>query len=208
MELWLQVTSGRGPAECQWVVAQLLRVLCEEAKQAGVSAELLEASPGDAPSTLRSVLLSVQGEGAEALAASFVGSVKWSGPSAFRPHHKRQNWFVGVERFTLPQTPKWSERDLEFSTLRASGPGGQHVNKTESAVRVLHRPTGLSVVGREERSQQQNKKLALARLAALLEGRAQQAAASADKARWNQHNSLERGNPVRTYVGADFRRKS
>lgn len=208
MSVWLQITSGRGPAECQWVVARLVPVLVAEAEAAGMQAELLEAVDGDEAGTLRSALLSLAGDGAEALAAAWLGSVKWSGPSPFRPHHKRQNWFVGVERFAVPEQPVWSERDLEWSTMRASGPGGQHVNKTESAVRVLHRPTGISVVAREERSQQRNKQLALARLAAQLAEREEQAAASADKARWTQHNSLERGNPIRSYTGADFRRKS
>lgn len=207
MSVWLQITSGRGPAECQWVVAKLVPVLVEEGLAAGVAAELLSAVDGDEAGTLRSALLSLAGEGAEALAAAWLGSVKWSGPSPFRPHHKRQNWFVGVERFAVPEQPVWSERDLEFSTMRASGPGGQHVNKTESAVRVLHRPTGIAVVAREERSQQQNKKLALARLAAELASRGEQAAADAAQQRWDQHNLLERGNPTRTYSGPEFRRK-
>lgn len=207
MNLWLQLTAGRGPAECQWVVAQLLRALTREAEAAGVAVELLEAVAGEQAGTLRSALLSVSGaDGALLeLVGQWVGSVQWVGRSPFRPHHKRQNWFVGVERFDVPQTPAWSERDLEFATLRASGPGGQHVNKTESAVRVTHRPTGLSVVGREERSQQQNKRLALARLAVMFAEQGQAAQASAEQQRWDQHNSLERGNPIRTYMGPEFR---
>lgn len=207
MNLWLQLTAGRGPAECQWVVAQLLRVLSKEAQAAGLAVELLEAVPGEEAGTLRSALLSLGGadEALATLAASWVGSVQWVGKSPFRPHHKRQNWFVGVERFDVPLKPEWSERELEFETLRASGPGGQHVNKTESAVRVTHRPTGLSVVGREERSQQQNKRLALARLAAMFAQRGERAQADAVQQRWDQHNSLERGNPIRTFAGPDFR---
>jgi peptide chain release factor len=189
------------------VVAQLLPILCGQAQQAGLVAELIDAVPGQEPDTLRSAMVALAGADAAllALADSWVGSVQWVGKSPFRPHHKRQNWFVGVERFAVPQVPQWSERELEFHTLRASGPGGQHVNKTESAVRVVHKPTGLAVVAREERSQQQNKKLALARLAALLAEKGQQAQAAATQERWDQHNSLTRGNPVRTYAGRPFR---
>ena len=87
--------------------------------------------------------------------------------------------------------------------MRSSGPGGQHVNKTESAVRVTHISTGLSAIGREERSQYLNRKLALARLNRLLE---QKAAAGAQKERrekWDVHNRVERGNPVRVFKGDD-----
>lgn len=207
MSVWLQITAGRGPAECQWVVARVLHILCAEAAAAGLAAELTAAIPGERPETLFSVLVSLVGPAAESLAASWVGGVQWIGKSPFRPHHKRQNWFVGVACFRLPERPQWSERDLEFSTLRASGPGGQHVNKTESAVRVVHRPTGLSVVAREERSQQQNKRLALARLAALLLARDQRDAADAERRRWHLHNALERGNPSRIYAGPEFQRR-
>lgn len=209
MNLWLQITSGRGPAECQYVVARLLPIVEREAQAAGLSCQLIDASEGDEGKTLRSAMLSLSGDDAAlaGLAARWVGSLLWIGKSPFRPHHKRQNWFVGVERFEVPEQPAWHERDLEFSTLRASGPGGQHVNKTESAVRVVHRPSGLSVVAREERSQQQNKRLALARLAALFEQQGQHSQASAERERWDQHNSLQRGNALRTFVGPDFREK-
>ena len=209
MNLWLQITSGRGPAECQYVVARLLPLLEAEARAAGLTCELLEAIDGEQSKTLRSAMLSVGGEESTlaAFAARWVGSILWVGKSPFRPHHKRQNWFVGVEHFAIPSQPAWHERDLEWSTLRASGPGGQHVNKTESAVRVVHRPSGLSVVAREERSQQQNKRLALARLAALFEQQEKQSLASADRERWDQHNSLERGNALRTFSGPEFREK-
>jgi peptide chain release factor len=209
MNLWLQITSGRGPAECQYVVAQLAPIAEQEAKALGLGCEPIDAVSGDESKTLRSVLLSLSGEESalSAFAARWVGSILWVGKSPFRPHHKRQNWFVGVERFEVPTAPAWHERDLEFSTLRASGPGGQHVNKTESAVRLVHRPSGLSVVAREERSQQQNKRLALARLAALFEQQGKDQHASAEKQRWDQHNSLERGNPIRTFAGPDFRER-
>ena len=202
MSLWLQLSSGRGPAECQWVVAQVLGKLRAEAAAAGVALEVLEAEPGDQPHTLLSALVSLTGDGAEALATSWVGTVQWIVKSPYRPHHKRQNWFIGVERLAVPERPQWSERELVFSTMRSSGPGGQHVNKTESAVRVTHTPTGLSATAREERSQQQNRKLALARLAAQFEARAGAAEQEQQQARWQQHNTLERGNPVRVFRGS------
>jgi peptide chain release factor len=157
------------------------------------------------------VLLGLEGpSGGEAALAAFlrgwVGPVRWSARSPFRPEHKRRNWFVGVGTLAVPVKLHWTERELHWDTMRASGPGGQNVNKTESAVRLTHVPTGLSVVAREERSQHQNRRLALARLAALFDaqGRALQGKAAQD--RWAQHDDLERGNPVRLYAGPDFTR--
>lgn len=210
--LWLQLSAGRGPAECQRVVARLLPIVCAEAAALGLRSELLEATAGAAPDTLASVLLAIEpkvyGSDPEALAAGWVGTVQWIGKSPFRPHHKRQNWFVGVERFALPARPDFQEKDIEIAVLCASGPGGQHVNKTQSAVRVVHRPTGLSAVARQERSQHQNRRLALARLQALLQARLAGAAQDAEHARWQEHDALVRGNPVRIYVGEEFGRRA
>lgn len=209
--LWLQLSAGRGPAECQRVVARLLPIVCEEAAALGLSTTLLEASAGQQVQTLLSVLLAVEpkvyGSDPEALAATWVGTVQWVGRSPFRPHHKRQNWFVGIERFALPERPDFAERDVEIALLCASGPGGQHVNKTQSAVRVTHRPSGLSVVARQERSQHQNRRLALARLQALLAARADGVAQDAEHERWQEHNQLTRGNAVRVYAGDDYERR-
>ncbi len=94
---------------------------------------------------------------------------------------------------------------MRFEPTKASGPGGQHVNKTESAVRATHLPTGLSCVAREERCQHRNKELALARLAQTIAGRGAQAEADARRDAWTRHDALERGNAVRVYTGPEFR---
>jgi peptide chain release factor len=98
--------------------------------------------------------------------------------------------------------------DIDYQTLRASGPGGQHVNKTDSAVRATHRPTGLVATAQEQRSQHANRKLARLKLAMMIE---EQRGVSRDKARrsqWSLNQQLERGNPVRTYKGVRFTPKS
>jgi len=201
---WLQITSGRGPAECCWVVAQLIQTILREAKENSIAAHVLEAIPGEQPRTLRSALIVLEGERALDFSSQFTGTVQWIGTSPFRPRHKRHNWYAGVESITFPEHPVWSEQDIKIETMRSSGPGGQHVNKTETAVRAVHVPTGLSAIAREERSQYLNRKLALARLSQLIKGVSRKDYEQAQKERWNAHNSLERGNPVRVFEGPEF----
>ena len=208
-KVWLHITSGRGPVECQLAVAKLADVLAKEARKAGLACDVLEVVEGRERGTALSALLSVEGASARAFAEKSRGSVLWICVSPVRPGHKRKNWFVGVEVLSPPEAGATTLRlqDITFEAMRASGPGGQHVNKTESAVRATHRPSGLVATAREERSQTMNKKLALARLAAMLAEGAAAAVADAEHDRWSQHDALERGRPVRTFEGSSFRER-
>ncbi|MFA5950283.1 MAG: peptide chain release factor H [Hyphomicrobium sp.] len=205
--IWLQITAGRGPAECQLAVANLAAILEKEARNEGLACEVLDAVEGDTRGALLSALLSLEGRGARTFASRSEGSVLWICPSPLRPTHKRKNWFVGVDVLAPPDegSVALKQTDIVFEAMRASGPGGQHVNKTESAVRATHRPSGLVATAREERSQVMNKKLALARLAGLIAEGARAAKAGVDRDRWVQHDALERGKPVRRFAGPGFK---
>jgi peptide chain release factor len=155
-----------------------------------------------------SALLRVSGAEAEAFVAACIGTVRWVGTSPFRPLHKRRNWFVGVQRVRADaETPGLRDEDIRCQTLRASGPGGQHVNKTDSAVRATHLPTGLTSLSQDQRSQFANKKIARLKLAMLLEDQRQAHEAGGKRALWDRNRELERGNSVRTYEGERFRRR-
>lgn len=193
----MQITSGRGPAECCRVVALVLEKILKQAVAKGVKTEVVERETGPLNRTLLSAVISLQGRDYHALIEDWEGTVQWIAKSPYRIYHKRKNWFVGVQTFTLSESQEATEAEIRYETLRASGPGGQHVNKTESAVRAVHIPTGMSVVASDQRSQWQNKKLATERLLLkLASGSIEQAMIQA-QANWSNHNCLQRGNPVK-----------
>lgn len=204
-EIFLHLTAGQGPKECQWVVVQLAKAFAREAAKLDLTCEVVEDGGANATASL---LLRVDGSNSEAFVAVREGSVLWVGQSPFRPNHRRKNWFVGVTR--LPPAEDIAhlrDSDIRYQTLRASGPGGQHVNKTDSAVRAIHEPTGLTAFSQDQRSQFANKKMAKLKLALLLRDQADRNVADDKKAEWSRNHDLERGNPVRTYVGTAFKLK-
>lgn len=205
MIYWLQITSGRGPEECRWVVSQLVKYLINSASQQKLNAELIEAIPGSLHGTLSSALIAFEGDHAITdFISNWEGSVQWIGKSMFRPKHKRKNWFVSVEVLKPVVLTEWKTEDIRFERMRSSGPGGQHANKTETAIRVTHLPTGLRAISQEERSQYLNKKLALIRLKDLLQKRDDQVRSNSDQKRWSRHNTVERGNAVHVFSGKKF----
>lgn len=125
------------------------------------------------------------------------GTIQWIAQSPYRIYHKRKNWFIGVKSFSPPDMRNVNEKEISYQSLRASGPGGQHVNKTESAVRATHMPSGLSVTASDQRSQIQNKKLATERLLIKLSAWNIEQAMQKAQQNWNNHNNLQRGNPVK-----------
>lgn len=99
--------------------------------------------------------------------------------------------------FTPSELNDIDTKYITYQTLRSSGAGGQHVNKTETAVRAIHAPTGLSVTASDQRSQHQNKKLATERLLIKLSAWNEEQATQKVQENRDNHNNLERGNPVK-----------
>ena len=194
---YLQITSGRGPTECCRVVALVLEKILHQAKKLDLKAEVLDREPGVINRTLFSATLSVEGKGSEDIVKEWEGTVQWIAQSPYRIYHKRKNWFIGIKTFLTPDMKTFNDKDFSYQTLRASGPGGQHVNKTESAVRITHLPSGMSVTASDQRSQLQNKKLATERLLLKLATWEIEQAMQIAQENWNNHNQLQRGNPIK-----------
>ena len=193
---FLQISAGRGPAECSRVVAKLLPLLLKAADQAGLSAEVADKVPGDLNNTFQSVLLRLQGNGVADFIREWEGTLQWIAQSPYRKFHARKNWFVSIQSFSPAQSAV-PEGQITYKTCRASGPGGQHVNKTESAVWAIHEASGLRVLASDSRSQHQNKKLATERLQLKLASWQLEAQLARVQDQWAQHTQLQRGGAMK-----------
>ena len=199
----IQITSGKGPAECCRVVALVQSLMIREATKQGIQLEVLENKAGELNGTLLSATMMAAGNNLDTFVKEWVGTIQWMAQSPYRKYHKRKNWFVGVAAFDVQALMQWNPKDVKFETCRSSGPGGQNVNKVETAVRGTHIPSGLQVMAMDSRSQLENKKLCLARLEAkILIWQTEELTAQQQK-QWQEHNMLERGNPVKT-IKADL----
>jgi len=198
----IQLSAAQGPAECCLAVTKALKVLIKEAEDLKLIIQILESEQGPETSIFKSVLLSVDGEGAISFAKSWDGTILWSCKSPYRPKHKRKNWFITGSYSQHEESSLKNE--IRFEACRSSGPGGQHANKTSSAVRAIHLASGIDVKVQSERSQHANKRLAIALIERKLQAKKNLEQEALKSLRHKSHHSIERGNAIRFFKGERF----
>lgn len=206
---YLDIQAGSGGTEAQDWAEMLLRMYLRFGDQHGFKIQLMEVSPGDVAG-IKSATMKFTGDYAHGWLRTESGVHRLVRKSPFDANHKRHTSFASV--FVYPEIDESIEieinpADLRIDTYRAQGAGGQHVNKTDSAVRIKHNPTGIIVQCQSERSQHQNRAQVMKQLRARLyelELRKKQAA-FADL----ESSKLEItwGNQIRSYVLDDSRIK-
>jgi peptide chain release factor 2 len=196
------VNAGAGGTDAQDWAEMVLRMLMRWAEQRGFKVELLEASPGE-EAGIKSATFRASGENAYGLFSAEKGVHRLVRLSPFDAAHRRQTSFAGVEISPVVQDTgdlDIDDEDLQVDTYRASGAGGQHVNKTDSAVRITHRPSGIVVQCQNERSQSANKATAMAMLRSrLLEQRERERAEEIARER-GEAQDVNFGSQIRSYV--------
>ncbi len=203
----VHITTAKGPLECQLAAGKILGVLLADLRQKGLQAETVDRVTGAESGTILSATVRVSGNAVREAIQSWLGTIQWIQKSPYRPNHGRKNWFVGIFEVDPAKTIDWNENEIVYQSVRSSGSGGQHVNKVSSAVRAIHQPTGIMVFVQESRSQLQNKKIARERIREKLEKVQNEKLLEVVNQTWSQHHELERGNPVRTFTGMDFKPK-
>ncbi len=196
------VNAGAGGTDAQDWAEMVLRMEMRWAEKRGFKVDLLEVSPGE-EAGIKSATFRVSGDNAYGLYSAEKGVHRLVRLSPFDAANRRQTSFAGVEVSPVVDASadvRIDDEDLQVDTYRASGAGGQHVNKTDSAVRITHRPTGIVVQCQNERSQSSNKATAMAMLRsrlAELEERKRREEIAAER---GEAQDVNFGSQIRNYV--------
>ena len=196
------VNAGAGGTDAQDWAEMLLRMEMRWAERRGFKVELLEASPGE-EAGIKSATFRVSGENAYGLYGAEKGVHRLVRISPFDAQSRRQTAFASVETApVLDDAPdiEIRDEDLQVDTYRASGAGGQHVNKTDSAVRLTHRPSGIVVQCQNERSQSANKLTAMKMLQGKLAERAERERREEIAREKGEAMDVGWGSQIRSYV--------
>jgi peptide chain release factor 2 len=202
MDAWLEVHAGSGGTESQDWAEMLLRMYMRWAEKRGYQVKLTDKSEGE-EAGIKSATLEIKGENAYGWLKTEAGVHRLVRISPFDSNARRHTSFASVVVSPVVDDSieiEINPADIDVTFTRSSGAGGQHVNRTESAVRIVHRPSGIAVFSQEGRSQHQNRDTAMKRLKARLyemELKRREAKAQADQA---AKTDIGWGHQIRSYV--------
>jgi len=205
-DCYMEINAGAGGTEAQDWAEMLLRMYTRWAEQHGYKVDMLEASEGE-QAGFKSVTLQVNGPNAYGWLKTESGVHRLVRISPFDSAARRQTSFASVWVYPVVDDSieiDIRDADLKVDTFRASGAGGQHVNKTESAIRITHMPTGIIVACQTDRSQHRNRATAMAMLKAKLYEAELQKREAASAVTEAGKTEIGWGHQIRSYVLAPY----
>ena len=199
---YLEVHAGAGGTESQDWAEMLLRMYVRWAESRGYKIEWMEESAGE-EAGLKSATVKVTGHNAYGWMKTETGVHRLVRISPFDSNARRQTSFASIAVYPVIDTEidiKIEEKDLKIDTYRASGAGGQHVNRTDSAVRITHLPTGIIVQCQNDRSQHKNRATAMAMLKSRMYEAELRKQEAEKKAVYDTQTDIGWGHQIRSYV--------
>jgi len=205
-DCYIELNSGAGGTEAQDWAEMLMRMYMRWAEQHGYKVQLMEESEGE-QAGIKSATLQVSGPNAYGWLKTEGGVHRLVRISPFDANARRQTSFASVWVYPVVDDSieiEINEADLKVDTYRASGAGGQHVNKTESAIRITHIPSGIIVACQTDRSQHRNRATAMAMLKARMYEAELQRREAVTAAQENAKTDIGWGHQIRNYVLAPY----
>jgi peptide chain release factor 2 len=203
---YIEINAGAGGTEAQDWAEMLMRMYLRWAEQHGYKAQLLEQSEGE-QAGIKSATLQISGPNAYGWLKTEAGVHRLVRISPFDANARRQTSFASVWVYPVVDDSfevEINDADLKVDTFRASGAGGQHVNKTESAIRITHLPSGIVVACQTDRSQHRNRATAMGMLKARLYEQELQRREAASAAVESAKTDIGWGHQIRSYVLAPY----
>lgn len=199
----LSIHAGQGGKEAQDWASMLMRMYLRWAEKNGFKAHILDWLEGEMPASVKSCTLEITGENAFGMLKNEAGVHRLIRVSPFDSQNRRHTSFAAVEiipEVEVDNSVELDMKDIRVDTFRSSGKGGQHVNKTESAIRLTHVPTGIVVECQQERSQHQNKEYAMRVLLSKLMAIKEQEHYDEISQIQGEQRGIEWGSQIRTYT--------
>jgi len=200
---YILFTAGRGPIECGLAVQGVQMRFRKFLDSQNINYEIISRQLGQNRHSLETIVFRLELEKLSSL-DHWLGTIQWICKSPVRKYAKRKNWYIKCCKLQMSDAPLVNLKDITIQAYKASGPGGQHRNKVETAIRIIHNPTGIIVTASDSKSKAQNKKRAIAKLKEECSKQNREAKENFNLEEWTSKIETQRGNPTKVFYGPKF----
>ena len=200
---YILFTAGRGPIECGLAVQGVQMRFKKFLEAQNTNYEIVRQKIGPLPRSIETIVFRIEIDKISEV-EDWLGTIQWISKSPVRKFSKRKNWYIKCCELFMPDTSSMNLKEITVQAFKASGPGGQHRNKVETAIRIIHKPTGIIVTATDSKSKAQNKKRALVKLKESLNRQHRLSLDQFNLEVWASKIDIQRGNPAKVFYSTKF----